>query len=370
MLQVVERFGSLQFDPLEVPGARNHDLVLHARVGGYQREHCDALLYDERSLFEAYNKSLNLLPTSELPWHRVTWRRTDIPRTRKLLADHPREVRAILRRIREEGPLAPSAFDDTVKITGYWGTSTSLSRHLLEGLFFTGKVGLFRRDGNKRVYELTERLHPPELLSRKVPDEEAHLYRLLSRHRAVGLMGEGGASELTYGTGPAAARARRVRLLVDRGLLVPVEVEGVRGTRFVLAGERGLLGEPGPAPCAVTFLAPLDPFMWDRRLVRELFGFEYIWEVYTPAVKRKYGYYALPVLFGDRLVGRVEPRFDRSTRTLHVARVWWERGACGEEVSHAFGEALSAYREFVGAERVTFGRTKDTAALARYTRAS
>jgi uncharacterized protein YcaQ len=368
IVSLVERLGSLQFDPLEVPGARNHDLVLHARVAKYRRALCDELLYGpDRRLFETYNKSLNILPVSELPFHRISWERTDLVRTRKLLDDHQALAETILARIRNEGALSPSAFDRTTKIQGYWGTSTSLSRHLLEALFITGRVGIARREGNKRIYDLTERLFSKETLAHRVSDEEARVHRLLSRHRGLGLMGEGGPSELTTGTGPAKERIRRTRALVDRGVLVPVMVEGVRGVRHVLAGEQALLQEGPLRKRSVSFLAPLDPFVWDRRLLRELFDFDYVWEVYTPLEKRKHGYYVLPILFGDRLVGRIEPRFDRKAGKLHVAGIWREKGFDFEEPGFlpAMRDALFAYRDFVGASSLAFARTKLAATLAR-----
>ncbi|MGZ3450216.1 MAG: DNA glycosylase AlkZ-like family protein [Polyangiales bacterium] len=368
LLSLVERLGSLQFDPLEVPGARNHDLVLHARIAGYRRSLCDELLYgSDRSLFEAYNKSLNILPLSELPWHRIGWARTDLPRTSKLLADHADVAEAIVERIRREGPLPPSAFDRTTKIEGYWGATTSLSRHVLEALFLVGRVGIARREGNKRVYDLTERLFSKEILAHRVDDEEARVHRLLSRHRGVGLMAEGGASELTHGTGSAKDRVRRTRALVERGVLIPATVEGVRGVRHVLASEEPLLAEGALRKRSAAFLAPLDPLLWDRRLLRELFDFDYVWEVYTPLEKRKHGYYVLPILFGERLVGRIEPRFDRSEKKLHVAAIWRERGFDFDEPGFlpAMREALFAYRDFVGATSLGFGRGKLTATLKR-----
>ena len=101
--------------------------------------------------------------------------------------------------------------------------------------------------------------------------------------------------------------------------------------------------------------------MWDRRLVRDLFGFDYIWEVYVPEPKRRWGYYVLPILFGDRLVGRFEPRLDRKSRHLAVLGIWFETGFEPMESPHfvaAFGEAIEAYRSFVGAERITWPRTR------------
>ncbi|MBL8717503.1 MAG: YcaQ family DNA glycosylase [Myxococcales bacterium] len=371
VLAVVDRLGSLQFDPLDVPGARNHDLVLHARLRGPVREHCEALLYPgegPRRLFEAYNKSLNILPLDDLPFHRVAFARGPDTMTGRVLREHAKVARKILARLAAEGPLAPSAFDQTARIDGYWGTSTSLSRHVLEALFVTGQVAIARREGVKRVYDLPERVFPEELHQRRVDAEEAWTQRLFSRHRAVGLMGEGGATELVTGTGTARERVRRTHALVDRGLLLRAHVEGVKGVRHVLAGELHLLEETARhsrRAKAVAFLAPLDPLMWDRRLVLALFGFDYVWEVYTPLAKRKHGYYVLPILFGDRLVGRVEPRFDRKETTLHVRAVWLERGFALETPGFeaAFHDALSAYARFVGATRTTFGRGKLAAAL-------
>src|SRR5204863_6654363 len=116
----------------------------------------------------------------------------------------------------------------------------------------------------------------------------------------------------------------------------PIEVGALKGTRFVLADELPLLDQaeqevargagPNGGPAGAAFLAPLDPFVWDRELLRRLFGFDYIWEVYVPEKKRRWGYYVLPVLYGDKLVGRIEPRFDRRTGTLRILGLWWEDG--------------------------------------------
>jgi uncharacterized protein YcaQ len=167
------------------------------------------------------------------------------------------------------------------------------------------------------------------------------------------------------GTGKAPDRARITAALVEEGALIPVAVEGFREVRHVLAQEMPLLEatEAGQATASpsVSFLAPLDPLMWDRRLVKGLFGFDYIWEVYVPAPKRRHGYYVLPLLFGDRLVGRIEPRFERASRTLRIAGIWFEDGFGPMEEQDfipALADALHAYRTFVGATSVTWPRTQ------------
>ncbi len=385
VLHVVSRLGSLQFDPLEPAGARNHDLVLLARVRGYRREHCDRWLYGQardRRLFEAYNKSLNILPIDELPYYRIAWDRAHERYAGTILTERAGAVRTILDRLDAEGPLATTAFKDMGEAVAWHWAPTAEGRAALEALFESGRVGIARRDGSKRTYDRIERLFPAELLSRRVPPEESLRHRLLSRYRAVGLMGEGGAPELVAGTGTAAERSKRLAQLVGDGTLIQVDVEGLRGPRHVLADELDLLEATARPPrrraAGVTLLAPLDPLMWDRRLVRALFGFDYIWEVYTPEAKRRHGYYVLPLLFGERIVGRIEPRLDRGASrrrrirdraqaALEIIGFGLEPGFELDEPGFvpALAETLEALRRFAGVERLTFGRARAVRALAQ-----
>jgi uncharacterized protein YcaQ len=365
VMNVVRLLGSLQFDPLEAPGARNHDLVLAARIRDYDPALVRGLLYParakSRTLFEAYNKSLNILPIDELPWHRFAWKRASRGHAGALLAKHRSVTTSMLSRLRKDGPLPSAAFDRSTKVRGYWGADTSLSRHVLDALFMTGRVGIASRDGNARSYDLIARLFSPALLKRRVSDDEATAHRLLSRHRAVGLMGERSAPELVAGLGDQKTRRRHLAELIARGALVPVRVEGQKDVRSILPAEQALLHVQSPLePREVTLLAPLDPLVWDRRLLLDLFDFAYTWEVYTPVAKRKHGYYVLPILFGDRLVGRIEPRFDRATRKLHIVNVWLEKGFDRGEpgFESALERAIHAHSHMVGAEVVTAVRAR------------
>jgi uncharacterized protein YcaQ len=371
VMRVIDRLGSLQFDPLEVPGARNHDLVLHARVAGYRRDWCDRWLYgppDERRLIELYNKSLNILPMAELPYFRLAWERWDDHYERGVLREHADLVSTIVERVERDGQLSTDAFRDVKHRVEWWwdsgATTTRAAKAVMEALFVTGRLGIARREGSRRHYDLIERLVPADLLAQRADEHEQHRHRLLSRHRGVGLMAVGGASELVSGTGSAAERAQLTEQLVSDGVLLPVAVEGLREVRHVLVEELPLLdavAAPGDRPPSVSFLAPLDPFLWDRRLVKTLFGFDYTWEVYTPAARRRFGYYALPILFGDRLVGRIEPRLTRASRALRIAGIWFEDGFAPMEEPgflSALATAMDAYRPFVGARAVTWPRTR------------
>ena len=372
--RVVERLGSLQFDPLEVTG-RNHDLVLAARIDGYRRTWTDALLYEERWLYEAYNKGLSLLPTSELPWFRISWDRELDGHTNGAFQEHADLVEELLDRIRRDGPLASTDFEPRAAIDWYW-RPTNPMRALLEALAEAGILGLVRRDGNRRVYDLSERLFPASLLAERPSPDEQRRHRVLSRIRAHGLLAaRGGQAEIWSGTGRVGDRAEPLSALVEAGDIVTVAIEGIRGDRYMLGSEVGLLEGAGasvaafePAGTGVALLAPLDPLVWDRDLLRSLFDFDYVWEVYVPAARRRWGYYVLPLLFGDRLVGRIEPRAERTTRTLRIVDLWWEEGfdpLATDGFIHGLADALVAHRDFLDLDRVLLPRTARHRSLAR-----
>ena len=361
VLEVFRRLGSVQFDPLAVAG-RNHDLVLHARVAGYDPAWCD-LLYERREIFEAYNKGLSFVPTREYAWFRGSLSR-HAPRT---LAENADVAARVLERIRAEGALSSLDFErERGTTTDWFGAATNVVRAVLEAYAVTGVLGLARREGNRRYYDLLERLLPAKALARKLPLDEQLRHKLLSRYRAHGLLGVSGAGDVFGGIGPAKADARwpgypgRNALrdeLVERGDIVSVEVEGVRGKRFVISEDVELLEAPPEPPSSVAFIPPFDPIIWDRALLGSLFEFEYVWELFHPPAKRRWGWYVLPIVFRDRFVGRIEPRIDRDEARVDVLDVWWEEGFLPRRVDgfvDAMRDALRAYLDFAGAARLAW----------------
>ena len=360
VLRVVDRLGSLQFDPLEIAG-RNHDLVLLSRIAGYRRDWTEHWLYEDRRLYETYNKGLSIVPTAELPWYRLTWDRSHdrLHRAGEAFDVHAPLVEELLTRIRERGPLLPREVGPREAIDWYW-RPTNQVRAILEGLAQAGILGIVRRERNLRVYDLVERLFPAEILSTRVPEDEQRLHRFLSRFRGGGLLGASGNQELWVGSYRRPGEKAELRAeLVTRRAIVPVAVEGLRGDRFVVAGELSMLDAaerevtaglpPGGAEPGVAFLAPLDPLCWDRDLLRRLFDFDYLWEVYVPEAKRRWGYYVLPILYGDRFVGRIEPRIERKTKVLNVVGLWWEDGfdpLAADGFVEGFAAAVAAHRDF------------------------
>jgi uncharacterized protein YcaQ len=360
VLAVFRKLGSIQFDPIAAAG-RSHDLVLHARVAGYEPAWCD-VLYERRDIFETTNKALSFVPTSEFPWFRLGWGRKGPRFHAGVLAENAAVAQRVLERLRAEGPLSSGDFEREIGPTKDWfGMPENAVRAVLEAYTVTGEIGLARRDGNRRYYDLLERLLPAEVLAHEVPEREQLLHKLLSRYRAHGLLGAGGAGGTFDRIAPPNSTPERVgrnelrKELVELGALVPVEVEGVRGERLVLSEELALLQAPPEPPSSVAFIAPFDSLLWDTALLASLFDFDYVWEGFFPPAKRRWGWYVLPILFRDRLVGRIEPRIDAAEDAVRVLAVWWENGfdpARDEGFVDAMREALRAYLRFAKANRL------------------
>jgi uncharacterized protein len=394
VMRLFDRLGSLQFDPIDVAG-RNHDLVLLARIAGYRREWTDALLYEQRTLFETFNKMLSIVPTAELPWYRVAWDRSRKIHEGGAFDEHAPLVEELVERIRANGPLSSTDVEPRAAIDWYW-RPTNQVRAILEALAEAGILGISRRESNRRVYDLAERLFPAELLAERRPPREQFRHKLLSRYRAHGLLGATGAYELFASTYfstelgiedglPKGTATKKLLLadLVETGELVPVRVEGVRVLRHVVADELPLLEQaareiadglpPGGVEAGVALLGPLDPLVWDREFLRSLYGFDYVWEVYVPGPKRRWGYYVLPLLYGDRLVGRMELKADRKAGALQVLGAWWEDGfdpIADDAFADALADALEAHRAFAGMSRIAWPRTARIRVLASRVRQS
>jgi uncharacterized protein YcaQ len=354
---VFRKLGSIQFDPLAIAG-RTHDLMLHARVAGYEPAWCDEL-YERREIFEAFNKGLSLVPASEFPWFRANLDEGPL----SVLAENAEVAERVLQRIRAEGPLSALDFERESGPTKDWfGMPTNAVRAALEAYTATGVLGLARRDDNRRYYDLLERLLPAGVLAHEVPPRDQLRHRLLSRYRAHGLLGGGGGVGGVFnGLGPAKPTAQhpgRHALrdeLIECGELVPVDVEGVRGKRLVLREDVALLEAPPEPLPSVALLPPFDPLVWDRSLLGSLFDFDYVWELFVPPARRRWGWYVLPLMFRDRLVGRIEPKIDRATARVQMLDVWWEEGFAPRRADgfvDAMRDALRAYLRFAGASRL------------------
>lgn len=325
-LAYVRQAGCVQFDPIDVCG-RNADLALNARVGGYRKQMLDDLLYRDRALIDYFDKQLAILPTEAWPYFarmRDYWAHSS--RSRE-------QVDAAAQRVLDEldarGPLSSRDIELEGRADWYW-SETRLSRAVLETLYFRGELVIHHKEGANKVYARARDCLPSALLSAPdpFPDDAGHTkWRVARRIGAIGLLWDRPSDAFLGLDLKATARSAAFAALERDGTILPVQVEGIAQPLYCLTADAPLLDEvrSGHAYAPRTeFLAPLDCMMWDRSLIQALFGFAYRWEIYTPAAQRKYGYYTLPILRGDQLVGRIEPVCDRKTRALSVRNIWLE----------------------------------------------
>jgi len=350
--KAIHTLESVQVDPLTIV-ARSHDLVLWSRVEGYSPAHLDSLLYKERRFFD-YGGHLDIYPMEELPYWRVHMRqRREHGNWREWSKLNAAVVKSVLRRVRDEGPLSARDFEGPPSAQDSYRGSKAAGVALYY-LWLTGHLMTHSRRGSERVYDLFERVAPPEFQHEATAKEEAwHFDRKWIR--SAGLTVASGATSLVlYGlrhaVGPSQAR-ERMKLLVAEGYAVPARVEGVREQYYVPVEDVPLIETlaKGRAPRAwkplstttdeeANFLSPLDNLR-DRRRTKAIFGFEYLWEIYKKPEQRRWGRYTMPILYQDRLVGRFDPRLNRKTGTLSLEGFWLEDESTARD--EAFASALA-----------------------------
>jgi uncharacterized protein len=357
-----DHLGTVQYDPLK-PLGRNPDLVLQARVPGYRVDGWQHLAYRRRRVYDAWDKQVCLAPVEDWPYRRLYHRHFRRRWGERVLDAYPEEVRVTLREFERHGPLSSLDFADALfddhrpeAIRGSW-YGDKLVKHILRGLWMSGQIVTHHRVKGRHVYDLPERVLPAEVLATPDPGEEASLRYLLTRRvRSAGLLRPGAGAEVWSVPVDSERRRRVLDDLLAEGALVAVEVEG----EVFLALPDALEALEGATVRGMRFVAPLDGLLWDRRGVQRLYGFDYVWEVYKPEHKRRWGYYVLPVWHRGRLVGRVDSRRERNGRhaTWRVERFDWERTPSAAAL-HALESAAGRFARYLGADGLVAGEGVD-----------
>jgi uncharacterized protein YcaQ len=356
ILEVVERITCLQIDPTNVV-ARNQLLVLWSRLGAFDPALLDRLAYEEHRLFEYWAHQASFVLADDYPLHRLQMRGAPHPRVGGWLEENAPFQEYVLGELRTRGPLKGRDLEDRAvrpwASTG-WTNSRNVER-LLTFLSVRGTVLPAGRVGNQKLWDLGERCLPDDVPREELPDEEIVRRAIVRALRAMG---------------PATARhvrsyfmregypqlEERLAELVAAGVVVPVSVSGTRGSWYLLAELLPLAGEVASGfRGRTTLLSPFDNLIADRDRTLELFGFRCKLEIYVPKEQREWGFFVLPIVHGDRLVGRADPRVDRKTKTLHVEALLAEPDA-PRSAAPAVAKAIADLARFAGAERVVYER--------------
>ena len=337
-LAYVRQAGCIQYDPVDVCG-RNAELTLHARVKGFAKETLADLLYRDRLLVDYSDKELSIWPREDWPYF-AAYRERSKAHGASFAGIPELEAQAVAY-IREHGPVSSDTlpiggtvyWHSSMHWSGNWHSQSPAARSVLEQLYTDGVLLIHHKSGSRKFYDLADRYFPKELLEapNPCPDEASFLqWRVRRRIGAVGLLWNRRSDAWLGLQMNNDQRAQAFEALEKAGSVTPVQVEGIRFPLYLRSEDLPLLedvlaGAADEKP-RLEFLAPLDPMLWDRKLLEALWDYAYSWEIYTPAEKRKYGYYVLPMLHGDRFVGRIEAAAERKTGTLAVRHVWFEDG--------------------------------------------
>ena len=330
--------GCIQFDPVDVCG-KNAELTLQSRVKGFKKSMLAELLYEDRKLVDYVDKELSIWSIEDWPYF------AHFRECSKNMGDTFEGLQelkeAALAYIRENGPVC----SDTLPVEGeiYWHSSMHWSgnwqkkspaaRSVLEQLYTEGELIIHHKNGSRKYYDLAERYIPAAILKADNPcPEEFDLtaWRVLRRIGAAGLLWDKSSTAFLGIELKADMRKKVLAKLLADEKIGSATVEGIKVPFYYRTEDEALMREilDGSADLKprMSFIAPLDPLMWDKSLILALWDFCYSWEIYTPAVRRKYGYYTLPIIYGDRFVGRIEAVPDRKKGILRVKGLWWEPG--------------------------------------------
>lgn len=353
----IQHVSSIQFDPINIVG-RNPDLVLQSRVADYRPEHLDQLLYKERLLVDGWDKMASIYAAGD--WPNFNFRRQFLRQNPDPRKPPDSLLTETLKEIKINGPSSSLDFKNYPKVDWHWGPTKGV-RAAMEYLFSRGFLGVHHRINNRRYFDLIEKLLPASLLDSPDPFktiDDYHDWHVLRRLGSLGLA-QANSGEYWSGIIKVDAKKRQVILsrLIDRGKVLPISiVEEPDNIFFIRKTDHPALTkiqDQKSPESESALIAPLDNLMWNRNLIEQLYNFRYRWEVYKPKAKREYGYYVLPVIYGDTFIARLDPSFDKKKRILTIENWWWEPGVVPDEhMQTSLINCLNTFGQYLRAESI------------------
>ena len=364
--QYICQAGCIQFDPVDVCG-KNAELTLQSRVRGFTRKMLADLLYKDRLLVDYTDKELSIWPREDWPYFSA-YREMSKMHGAGFQGIPELEEQAVAY-IRENGPVSSDTLPIQGKVfwhssmhwSGNWQGTSPAARSVLEQLYTDGVLLIHHKSGSRKFYDLADKYFSQDLLNAKnpCPDEISFLeWRIRRRIGAVGLLWNRRSDAFLGIKMTTEQRNTAFEKLEVEGAIRKTEVEGIRHPVYFLTEDlplvEAVLSDAIDSRSRLEFLAPLDPMLWDRKLIEAIWDYQYSWEIYTPAEKRRFGYYVLPMLYGEKMAGRIEASADRKTETLVVKNIWYEPGIRQtKKLNEAVDAALRRLAKFNGCSRIT-----------------
>ncbi len=326
IINYVSKVGCIQYDPLNVVG-RNPDLVLQTRYKFYRKGDIEKYLYSDRSMFDVWDKNMSISNVSD-------WSCFQRFRKRYLqwCNEHKAVIDEIIKYLEANEFACSSDFEFNEKVEWHYGPQR-LAKAALEGMCYGGLAIVHHKKRTRRYYCLADKYIPDEFLKMETPyntEEEYYKWAVLRRINGVGILWNR-SSDAWLGINGLKSEERNEAFnsLLDEGKITEINIKGMKHALYIATENLEMLQNSRSNIINSKYariLAPLDNLLWDRKLVTELFDFEYKWEVYTPITERKYGYYVLPMLCENKLIARIEMETDKKGKTLIVKNFWAQAG--------------------------------------------
>ena len=338
---VFKSLHSIQFDP-QNPCGNNVDLVLQSRVKNIHPLDYHRWLYRQRKGIECLDKELCLVPIEDFCLCRRVYSNQ---RTDRFIEENKKKLEKLVKKISENGELSSSRINNPKKVDCFWG-NPRWGKAALDVLWRTGRLVISKREKGRKYFDLPDKLYGAKFNwpDGYLPDEE----RVIRRVESVGILPKTGTGQGWLGMGKGQQIAPIVDELLKKGILKELSIDGVNKKYLISSVEKHFFQEIKKMKTIAefSFLAPLDNLLWDRNTIRDLFDFDYKWEVYTPKVQRRYGHYTLPVLYGDRFVARIEPRL--VGEILEIKGLWLEPSFFWDKKSlAAFYDCLNRFCRYL-----------------------
>jgi len=368
VLEVIRRLGCVQIDTINVV-ERSHYLTLWSRLGSYNKEDLDQLLYPERKVFEFWAHAASIIPIEHYRYfiHAMKeYQRVLKVRAEKRLKEKSYLLDQVLDEIRRNGPMSSKDFEHErtgkKKGLGWWNWKPA--KIALEMLFSAGVLMVAYRRNFQRYYDLTENVLPSHIDVTEPTEEERQRFFVEKTLEAWGVAKPSEVSSYYYEWATRTALKKEAleetfQQLLDEDVLEEVTVEGARGPYYMLVKDHDIVQRIAEGETAdfngVTFLSPFDNLTWNKTRIRKLFNFTPKFEAYIPKDKRKFGYYNMNILYKNRLVGRFDPKVHRDQKVLEVKLLHLEEDFKPEsEFEERLGDAFRSFMEFNKAEKIIF----------------
>ena len=363
IVEFIKKIGCIQFDPLNKV-ARNADLVLQSRCSGFSEQTLYHLLYDKRELLDGWDKNMSIWATQDWPYFN---RRRELHRKR--YAQRADEFgpanREIVSKLAESESISSNDIDIEKKVHWSWAP-TKIGRAALEAMYHSGVLAIHHKEGVRKYYGLTRNLIPESILNKPDPNSRDDDYKDWYVKRRIGGIGLlwNRSGDAWLGTNlKKEERTASIERLLEKGELAEVTISGVDDPFYMPAEEIPLLNNTSVCHEA-SIIAALDNLIWDRKLISRLFDFDYKWEVYTPAKQRKFGYYVLPVIYGDTFISRFEPVLDKKTNELIIKNWWWEEGVePTQRMERALVRCFKAFCSYLCIEKISISNALSRSGL-------